>query len=348
MNETKRLKRLECILRSRKVDGLIVSSPSNLFYLTGFRADGCMGLMSPQGLEVFVHPLLFNQARDCTRGAKIVNAKEDLVGAIRKSIKNQGLKRIAIEQSYVSYGLYRRFIKRFEGCSIIPGDDRIELMRMIKDEEEISLLKKSARVCKKAFSHIKKSIIPGCKENELSGRMEWYFKGVCGKDISFNTIVASGPNSAYPHHIPGKRKIKKDDIVIVDSGCRYEGYSSDLTRTFFLGNIHRLKFKKILSAVRKAQSEATGAIRPGARCRTLYDKAFRVINEAGFGRFFIHGLGHGVGIDVHEKPYMNSRSKEVLKQGMVVTVEPGIYVPGMGGVRLENMVLVTKNGHQIL
>ncbi len=344
----KRIKRLRRRLKACNIDALIVSNPSDLFYLTGFPAEGCIALVSAGSVGIFAPAMLYNQVKDFTDGFEVINSRNNLLGALKKRAAGQEVRRIAFEQSAVPYRFYIEFIRKFREYKVISKCGLVKSMRLIKDNDEIRLIKKSAGICKRAFRYIGKNLKPGKSEKELAAGMEWYFKGNCGRDVSFSTIVASGANSAYPHHVPGERRIKKDDIIVVDSGCRYEGYSSDLTRTFFLGNIHKLNFKNILSTVRKAQREAIKRIKPGVHCSSLYRKAYGIIDKAGYGKYFIHGLGHGVGIDVHEKPYINSGSRDVLKQGMVITIEPGIYVPGMGGVRLEDMVLVTEEGCMVL
>ena len=343
-----RVLKLRKLLKAGGIQAFIITNTSNLFYLTGLKVEGCIGLVTQDNVKVLATGMLYGQIKKLTKGIGIINGKQDLLKAVKEYLQNKKIRRLAFEKGSSLYRFYTSLVERFKGYKIIPGNDYVESLRVIKGEEEIKLIKEGVRAGKKSFNYIKRRIKPGKTENELAAIMEYYLKSQLALGISFPTIVASGPNSAYPHHIPGKRIVERGDTVLVDSGCSYKGYSSDLTRTYFLSKICSSRLKGAYSAVHRAQKEAIGLIKPGIRCSMLYDRALKILQDAGFGDYFIHGLGHGIGIDVHEKPFINHASRDILEAGMVITIEPGVYIQGLGGVRLEDVVLVTRTGHKVL
>jgi len=227
----------------------------------------------------------------------------------------------------------------------------------------VGLIRKSAQICVAAFRFIKRRIRIGMKEKTIACQLEYFMKKRGAEKPSFDIIVASGGNTAYPHYQTGERKIRVGDCLLIDVGCVYKGYCSDLTRPLFLDIIKnnfkegvraqlsfefKGKYGKIYETVRKAQRAAIEKIGPGVKCSSIDSAARKVIARAGLGDYFIHRTGHGVGLDVHELPWVEGNSKQVLKPRMVLTVEPGVYIPGFGGVRIEDMVLVTKKGYEVL
>ena len=225
-----------------------------------------------------------------------------------------------------------------------PLGDLIERERRIKTPEELKLLRKAEAIGDKAFSDILNILKPGMTELEVAAELEYSMKKNGATGLSFDTIAASGINSSMPHAIPGTKKLENGDFLTMDFGCLYEGYCSDMTRTVVIGKASDEQ-KKIYNIVLKAQTEAVSGIRAGLKCIDVDRIARSIIEEAGYGRYFGHGLGHSVGLYIHESPALNTRDETVLVEGMIETIEPGIYIPGFGGVRIEDMGAVTKDGY---
>ena len=230
--------------------------------------------------------------------------------------------------------------------SVYPDKNSIIEQRTIKNKEEIKNIKKACDIVSKVFETVKKKVVPGMTELDIHFKIEEEF----AKNHvvqSFKTIVASGPNSANPHHISGNRKIRKNDIVLIDMGCIYKGYCSDLTRTFFVGKENKQQVK-IWNIVKQAHDEALIKVNQNMKTSDIDLSARNKIKQEGYEKNFIHTTGHGVGLDIHEAPVIGSKSNEILKEGMVITIEPGIYLEKKFGVRIEDTVLVTKNGYKVL
>jgi Xaa-Pro aminopeptidase len=358
-----RLERLREILKLKRIEGFLITSPSNLFYLSGFRPEGSFGLVTQGEARIFVPELLYQQAKGITRNFVVMGFRNKLLEKIGKFLTSEKIKRLGFEAGGVSVKRYKEMDKTFRRVRLVPLDGLVEEMRIVKTEEEVELIKKSARISVSALRFIKKRIRIGMKERIIACQLEYFMNKRGAEKPSFDIIVASGENTAYPHYQTGERKIRQGECLIIDIGCLYKGYCSDLTRSLFLDIItnsqrkglrvplsfeFRGKYKKIYEAVRKAQIAAIEKIRPGVKCSSIDSLARKVIAGAGFGDYFIHRTGHGIGLDVHELPRIEENSKEVLKPGMVLTIEPGVYIPGFGGVRIEDMVLVTKKGCEVL
>ena len=327
-----------------KMDGFISFNPSNIFYLTGFRAENSFVFVSPTGLPsvarkdiiLVVSEVNYPSAKkysDC----KIQIADDNFL----RKYKN---KKIGFENS-ISYKQFCKLKKakiKLKDCSSF-----IEILRLIKDRNEIEKIKTACKISKKAIEHSEKKLKIGITEKEIADELEYFLRRCGAEKSAFDIIVASGKNSDNPHHKPTNRKIQKNDIVIIDLGCVYEDYNSDLTRTFFLGKINKIA-KKIFEIVKAAQKKALNVIKDGVSCKEVDFAARNFINKNCFGKYFIHGTGHGVGIDIHEEPSVSAKTEAILKAGMVVTVEPGIYIPDRFGVRIEDTVLVTKSGCEVL
>jgi len=358
-----RLGRLREILKQKRIGGFLITSPSNLFYLGGFRAEGSVGLVTQREARIFVPELLYEQAKEIVRNFEVMGFRDKLWEKLGKFLTGEKIRRLGFEAGGVSIKRYKEMERVFRKARLVPLDGLVEEMRIVKTEEEVSLIRKSAQVCVAAFRFIKKRIRIGMKERIIACQLEYFMKKRGAQKPSFEIIVASGENTAYPHHQTGERKIRSGDCLLIDMGCVYKGYCSDLTRPLFLDIIannpgadlratlsfeFKGKYKKIYQVVRKAQRAAIEKIRPGVRCSSIDSAARKAIARAGFGDYFIHRTGHGVGLDVHELPWVEENSKQVLRAGMVLTVEPGVYIPGFGGVRIEDMVLVTKKGYEVL
>jgi len=357
-----RLARLREILGQKRMGGFLISNPSNLFYLGAFRAEGSFGVVTQRKAKIFIPELLYEQAKQIVKNFELIAFRDKPLGRVGKFLAGEKIKRLGFEAGGVSIKRYGEMKTAFRKVGLVPLDGLVEEMRMVKTEEEVGLIRKSAQICVAAFRFVRKRIGIGMKERIIAWQLEYFMKKRGAEKPPFDIIVASGENTAYPHHQTGERQIRQGDCLLIDMGCVYKGYCSDLTRPLFLDIIKNnrrrgtrvvpfefsRKYKKIYEAVYKAQRAAIERIRPGVRCSSIDSAARKVIAQAGLGDYFIHKTGHGVGLDVHELPWLEESSNQVLKAGMVLTVEPGVYVPGLGGVRIEDMVLVTKKGCELL
>lgn len=343
-------KRIDKIINSFKregIDALLVTKPANVRYLSGLQG-GEASLYLTRGKRFLITDFRYAlQANKETKGfeIKLVNSSAfELVGELAKELKT---KRLGFEYKYLTYGEHAEIKSQLSNADFLPTFGTVEEFRQIKDSYEIRFIRRAITILKKAHHYFKSILKPGITENDLAAEMEHFIKSISGERSSFEIIVASGSNSALPHAKPGRRKIQSNDIVLLDLGVNYKGYNSDLTRIFFLGKI-TAKSKKIYNVVKEAQRRCLKAIRPGIKISKI-DKIGRdFIYKSGFGDYFGHAIGHGIGLEVHEEPPISHKNHAILKPGMVFTIEPAIYLPNWGGIRIEDMILVSRNGCEIL
>ena len=283
------------------------------------------------------------QAKLQCKGFNIIIQKNNLFEEIVKIIKKNDIKRLGIEEDFMTVGMYEEFKSKIKGIELVPAKKIFSKMRIIKDKDEIETMSKAAKIADDAFRDILKFIKPGIREMEIALELEYNMKKNGASSVSFESIVASGLRSSMPHGTASEKKIENREFLTLDFGCVYNGYCSDMTRTVFIGKAEE-KHKKIFNIVLKAQMEAFNSIRPGMTGKAVDKIARDIITKEGFGEYFGHGLGHGVGLAIHEEPRLSVLSEDILEPGMVVTDEPGIYIPGFGGVRIEDMLLVTETG----
>jgi Xaa-Pro aminopeptidase len=269
--------------------------------------------------------------------------------ALKEYFLKSGNTNLFVESHNMTLSQHSLLKKSLKRIKIIPlEEDPVSLIRMVKDEGEISLLREAAAITDRCFYHLLKFIRPGMTEWEVAIEIEMYYKKNGCTACSFDPIVASGAGSSMPHYMPSMdKKIAHGDVLLIDMGCVYKGYNSDLTRTVFVGKIDR-DIEAVYNIVYEAQGKALKAVRAGIDTGKLDDVARSIITEYGYGDNFGHGLGHGVGIEIHEMPSVKKNSSIKLKKNMVITIEPGIYIPGKGGVRIEDMVLVAADGSEVL
>ncbi|MCJ8009624.1 M24 family metallopeptidase [Lederbergia wuyishanensis] len=354
MNE--RLTKLTNWLKREQIDAAFITSPDNVFYLSGFLSDPHERLL---GLAVFPEkePFLIcpkmevNDAKKSGWNFEIIGYSDterpwDFVEE-RVNARISKVHKWAIEKEHLNVERYEELLSRFEGASFYSAEEVLHQLRMIKDDNELFLLRKACELADFAVQVGVNEIKEGKSEQDIIAAIEYEVKkkGVSG--MSFDTMVLAGANAASPHGTPGATKIKKGDFVLFDLGVIYEGYCSDITRTVAYGDINQEQ-EKIYQTVLKAEEAAVNATRPGVLAKDLDSIARDIIHQAGYGEYFPHRLGHGLGISVHEYPSMTATNKLELKPGMVFTIEPGIYVPGVAGVRIEDDVLVTESGVEVL
>ena len=350
MDYATRRDRLRRGLQKVGVEALLVTDFVNVTYLTGFTGDDSYLLLRARGGET-----LLSDGRYTTQLAEqcpgldlsIRAAGEPIHAALGRLLKASKLGRLAVEADSMTLGLRQRIAEHLPSLQVEPIHGAVEKLRQVKDREEIALIREAIDLAERAFGVLRATIRPEQTEKQLADELEHQMRRFGASREGFPCIVGVGPRAALPHATPGGSRVADDDFVLVDWGARWAGYHSDLTRVLVTGRISR-KFREIYATVFEAQRRAIAAIRPGATAQQVDAAARRFIAEAGYGRWFDHGLGHGIGLEIHEAPRLTAQSDLVLKAGMVVTVEPGIYLPGWGGVRLEDDVLVTRQGAEVL
>ena len=332
-----------------KFTDLLLTDSKNIFYLTKATFEGFWLLIHNNKYIVITSQMIFGQVKNHFKNnAEIFVVKKSFSDELIEICKKYKITNLRIDTTNISYTLFNLLnIKLKEHkIQVYPDKNSIIEQRTIKNKEEIKNIKKACDIVSKVFETVKKKVVPGMTELDIHFKIEEEF----AKNHvvqSFKTIVASGPNSANPHHISGNRKIRKNDIVLIDMGCIYKGYCSDLTRTFFVGKENKQQVK-IWNIVKQAHDEALIKVNQNMKTSDIDLSARNKIKQEGYEKNFIHTTGHGVGLDIHEAPVIGSKSNEILKEGMVITIEPGIYLEKKFGVRIEDTVLVTKNGYKVL
>ena len=353
-----RISRLRERLREEGVDGIWITQPENRRYVSGFRATDLQFTESSGSLLINEHrTVLLTDSRyteEASReaaGFEVKTIQNGIVEGLPGILPDLKVRRVGFEKDYITWGLHQELEKKLGELSpavdLVPLDGIMEEMREVKDEGEIVALQASADLISTVMGRIIDSLEPGLSERAIAWKVEELARQGGAEDLAFPSIVASGPNSALPHAVPTDRRLEQGEPVTLDLGVKLNGYCSDMTRTVFLGDPDPW-FKTIYRTVRKAQTAAIREVHAGLETTFVDSIARDLIKQAGFGEYFGHGLGHGVGLATHEGPRLSPRKPTILKDGMVVTIEPGIYVPGKGGVRLEQMVLLTGGGVRIL
>jgi Xaa-Pro aminopeptidase len=354
----KRMVSLRENLADLPLDTIWILQPENRRYLSGFKAaDGQLTESSGSLLISKKESLLVTDSRYTTEAQhevvdfEVVLLKKGLAESFPGLLSRLGTRNLGFEESHVTWGLHQELAKAFRKLSppvrLIPLKGLVENLREVKDSVEVKAMEASAALMSRILAEIIEGLRPGKTEKEIAWQIEGLARDGGAESLAFPSIVASGPNSALPHAVPTERKIRAKEPITFDVGVKLCGYCCDMTRTVFL-NGATAEFKKIYGTVRDAQLAALEKIRPGLESTLPDGVAREIIRNAGFGDFFGHSLGHGVGLATHERPRLGPEKPVTLKEGMVVTDEPGIYIPGQGGVRLEEMVLIEKNGPRIL
>jgi Xaa-Pro aminopeptidase len=341
-----RLSHVRKKLLTGDLDALIFFDLKNIRYLTGFTgSDGVLLLKSDQSV-LMVDGRYATQAQEEARQAEIVEYRDKVEG-IAEILTAGAIKAAGFEAAAVSFETYGKLKEKVSDIRLEAISGNVGNIREIKDEGEIALLRKAAGKASRTLAALQDIIRPGISERDIVLELEYRLKQNGAEGVSFATIVASGRNSAQPHAAPGIKKLSPGDALVIDFGAVYEGYHSDETCTFFLPPVSDRQ-KEVYALVKEAHDRALGAVKAGIPCREIDRIARDCIDKGGAGRFFSHGTGHGIGLDVHEPPRIASPSEAVLEAGMVVTIEPGVYIPGLWGVRIEDMALVKKDDCEVL
>lgn len=346
-------KRLQAV-RQVLPDGTMffVSNEADVFYLTGFTGDSSYLLINAKSVYFISDGRYIQQIKsEIEIDIDVLDIKDyngKMSNAVEQILNDISPKVFSFNKSNITLDFYEKLLPTFTKNKIeIKNCDIIENLRMVKDRLEIEIIKQNLMITELGFHYIIRNTKPNSTENQVAAELEYFLKKHGAKGQSFDTIVASGVRSALPHGEASEKIINNNEIVLFDYGIKKDGYCSDFTRCFAIGDIDE-RIKKIQPIVRDAVFAAQSAVRSGVFAKDIDLAARSIIEKAGYGEFFIHSTGHGVGIDIHEAPRISKNSKAILKEGMVFTIEPGIYLPDVGGIRLENMVVVTQNGCEVL
>lgn len=343
-----RLRRLRSGISEAGCGALLVTGIHNVRYLTGFTGSSGFAVITPDEAFFITDSRYATQSKDEVAGLfkvriyarKWLDEASAVIGRVKPGV-------VGFEGANLSYEAFVKVKKSFGGVRLKSVPDPVGRVRMVKDPFEVSRIRASAAILDHGYKAAKRLLRPGAVEKEVAASVESAFKKRGADGVAFDTIIASGPRGALPHGKASDKRIKSGELVVVDMGVALAGYNSDETRTFCTGKATAFQ-KEIYKVVKEAQQRAIESVRPGVAAVEVDRAARECIKKAGYGKYFGHSTGHGVGLDVHEGPSVGPMSKDILEDGMVITIEPGIYVPGRSGVRIEDMALVTKNGYEIL
>lgn len=345
---TRRIAKLKAILKKKKLGAFLITDPVNVYYISGFKTDVSSLLIT--GEENFIiTDFRYKQDAEDIDCFTVRLVKAGFKNTLKKILEEREIKQLGFEAGNLSYStanLLKAFLKK-SGIGFEPLSGTVEYIRLYKDEAEIEEIKNAAAIAKKVVANLRKEVKPGITERRLAALLENLIRDNGGDGNAFETIIASGRNSSRPHAYTTDKVLTKDEHVLVDFGVRVNSYNCDLTRIFFLGRIQKI-LKDIYSICKEAQARAVKKVKPGAKIKDIDRSARGYIASKGFGKYFGHSLGHGVGLAIHELPRIFPKTNQALKPNMVFTVEPGIYLDETGGMRIEDMVLVTEKGCEIL
>lgn len=348
MNYSLRQNKLSKILASKKLDALLIRKKQNISYLTGTRGEDSILFFSGRENCLITNALYKGEysglVKNCRLAAVENNAVYEYIGKLSRKMR---CSKIGFESGNFTYSQFAALKKCLKNKNVVPLADAVESLRMVKDDDELDCIRLSCKTGCNVMNYALKSVRSSVSEVWVRNRIESYMakKGI--RKADFDIIVASGINASMPHAAPSEKKIRNGEMVVIDLGTMNYGYNSDLTRTVFLGRIDR-KSRHIYQIVSDAQKKAIENVRPGIQARYIDKIARHYISEKGLGRYFIHSLGHGIGLETHERPRLSVNNTILLEKNMTITVEPGVYIPGLGGIRIEDVVLVTEDGHEIV
>lgn len=337
--------RLAKLAAREKIEAVLITSYANRRYFSGFTGSNGTLLLGEEIRLLITDSRYTTQAQEQAPGFTVVEAA-DPAEKLKELFQGSTIKSIGFEAEELSYAQYEKFAQAL-ACELIPLRDLAKL-RAVKDSVEIEKIATAAQITDQALARLFAKIEVGMAEVEAVAELEYQMRRLGADGVAFSTIVASGPKSALPHAQPDQRKLQAGDLVVIDCGASFQGYCSDLTRTVAVGEEPTAKQREIYELVLQAQLVGLEAVRPGMGTRELDATARSVISAAGYGAAFGHGLGHGVGLEIHEEPRLSPKGEGQLAPGMIVTVEPGIYLPGWGGVRIEDLVLVGDREAEVL
>ncbi|UWD35222.1 Xaa-Pro peptidase family protein [Mycoplasma cottewii] len=337
------------LLNKNDADAILLYSPENRYWFSRFHSSLGYLLITKKSSHLFLDGRYITAARESkiiNKDVELYHFSSNLKDDLNKILKDNNVKKLAFEADWIFYKQYELFRdKFFNDVELVPVD--CSKMRMIKDSWEIANIKKACDITDQVFQAILDYVKPGMTEKQLQRFVDDKFLEFGADKISFDTIIASGVNGSKPHAVPSDKVIQNNELITIDMGCFYNGYCSDQTRTIAIGEVDS-KLAEIYDIVYEAQSLGISLVKAGVNAGDIHRQVHQFIDSKGYGKYFDHGLGHGIGVEIHEEPGVGSTGQVILQENMTITVEPGIYIPGLGGVRIEDDVLVTKDGCEML
>lgn len=345
-----RVERLRKKMSAEGLPAVLVQNPFNVSYLSGFTGSTAVLLVTPER-QVFITDTRYQvqAARECPEWERAITARGSgtYPETISEQIKALGLSQVVVEADYLTLAALEKLREKLEGVELKPVSDVVSPLRVVKDAEEIGIIRAACGIVDRAFEYALGLLRPGASERDVALDLNYWMMKNGADSEGFETIVVSGDRSALPHGRPSEKRIQPGDLVTLDFGAKLSGYTSDITRTVVVGKATD-KQREVYETVLGANEAAIAAIRPGAEGKAIDGVARDFITQRGYGDYFGHGLGHGLGLHVHDHVCLSQVSTLVLEPGIVTTVEPGVYIEGWGGVRIEDDVLVTQSGHEVL
>lgn len=344
----KRLAKLRAEMVNHGVEAYLITNPYNRRYITGFTGSAGVAMVT-QDEAIFITDFRYvEQVKlQCPHFRLEIQTTPVIWQTVSEVTKKLGIQKLGFEDTSLTFAQFQVLSQGNTAIDYVPAPKLVEELRMVKSDEELAKIRHAASIADRTFEQIIQYVQPGMKESDVQLRLKVLMLEMGATAPSFDIIVASGVRSALPHGVASDKVIEQGDLVTLDFGALYQGYVSDLTRTFIMGKPNE-KQKEIYDIVLEAQKNAVAALRPGLTGVEADAVARNIITERGYGEFFGHGTGHAIGLEVHEDPRLSQMSPYILKSGNVVTVEPGIYIPEFGGVRIEDDVLITESGHEVL
>lgn len=342
----KRVKALREKMAEKNLPAILIASPFNRRYITGFTGSAGFAVVTHDEALFFTDFRYIEQAAEQAPNFRIIKHEAKAILSIKAELERQKINQLGIEKNHVTYGTYLTYKEDIGSVELIDTEGIVEGLRLYKDESEIAIMREAARIADEAYSHIIQFMRPGLTERDVALELEFFMRKAGAKQSSFDIITASGVRSALPHGVASEKVLEKGDFVTLDFGAFYQGYCSDITRTVVLGHASD-RHKEIYQIVLDAQLNGLN-LRKGMTGREADELTRDIISKHGYGEQFGHSTGHGLGMEVHEAPSLAAKSETVLEPGMVVTVEPGIYIPQFGGVRIEDDVVIREEGIEIL
>jgi len=339
-----RIAKIRSYIEAKDIDAFLIIKPQNIRYLSGFTGSNGQLLITKSENYLITDFRYINQAKQESFNYQIIKQEKKMTDTIKEVCLQEKIKKVAFEEDQMVFKMHETYCQML---NLVPASKLLTQIRAIKDHEEIIRLKKAIDLTDQAFKHILPYIKPGVKEKDIALELELFLRKNGAEAKSFDYIVVSGPRGALPHGVASDKEIKIGELVTMDFGCIYEGYCSDITRTVGVGKLKN-KQKEIYNIVLEAQVTGLNYIKANIKCQDIDNIAREIITKAGYGEYFGHSLGHGIGLEVHEDPKLAKGNDQLLQPGMVVTVEPGIYIPDFCGVRIEDIVLINENNVEIL
>lgn len=341
--DNQRLQYLRVAMQASQLEALLITNPINRKYMTGFTGSAGAALVTADHAVLFTDFRYMTQAPQEAKAYEVIEHQIPFIETVRQYLQENHIQELGFEETDISHAVYRSYAQALQGIKLVPIEGMVEELRAVKDETELQIMQEAAALADRSVEHILDYIKPGVTEKDIALELEFFMRKNGAHSSSFDIIVASGERSALPHGVASDRILQNNEFVKMDFGALYKGYCSDITRTVMLGS-PSAKHQEIYDIVLEAQLHALEHIKPGMTGREADALTRDIIKRYGYNDYFGHGTGHGIGMEIHEAPRLSMTSDQILKPGMTVTVEPGIYLPDFGGVRIEDDIVITDVG----